>query len=121
LISAITLAIFFYGRSLRFTNLRRHIQVMTFVTVADILLVLGLVIFRDALTKVRMDMPWTLQVHVPIAVFTVILYVLTWLAGYRLWKGEAAARERLRALDRVLVPARILTLVTSLMVQFIDV
>jgi hypothetical protein len=120
LISAINLAIFFYGRSLRFTNLRRHIQVMTFVTVADITLVLGLVVFRDALTKVHMDMSWTLQIHVPIAVLTVLVYVATWWAGYRLWKGDSAARNRLRQLDKFLVPLRILTLVTSLMVQFID-
>lgn len=92
---------------------------MTFVTAADVTLVLGLVVFRDALTKVRMDMPWTLQIHVPIAVFTVLIYVFTWYTGYSLWKG-ASVRERLKKLDRVLVPARVLTLVTSLMVQFID-
>ena len=94
---------------------------MTFVTVADVTLVLGLVVFRDALTKVRLDMPWTLQIHVPIAVLTVLLYVATWWAGYQLWKGDTGARDRLRKLDKLLVPARILTLVTSLMVQFIDV
>lgn len=119
ILSFIILVFFFWGRSLRFKNLRLHIQVMTLVIVADLLLVLGLVIHRRALEKVAMDMPWTLKIHVPIAVITVLLYFPTAWAGYQLYKGKNT-RRMLRYLDRVLVPARVLTLLTSLMVAFID-
>lgn len=91
---------------------------MVIAFVADLLLVLSLVVFREALTKVNAEMSWPLMVHVPIAVFTVILYGVTVYTGYRLYKG-APVRQRLRILDRILVPARVLTLFTSLLVEFL--
>lgn len=118
IISFIIICFFFWGRSLRFKNLNLHIQVMSVVIIADLALVASLVLMRDALGKVGMTMPWTLKIHVPIAVLTVILYLLTAWTGFQLLKGKALHR-RMRALDKMLVTSRILTLVTSLMVQFI--
>jgi len=91
---------------------------MLLAMVADLALVLGLVIGRDALMKVELEMPWTLMIHVPIAVLTVVFYFITAWAGYQLYLGKDT-RLRLRRLDKILVPLRVLTLVTSLMVQFI--
>jgi len=119
-LSFIILLFFFWGRSLRFKNLRRHIQVMSGVIVADLCLVGFLVVKHDALGKVGLGMPWTLKVHVPIAIFTVVLYFVTAWTGYQLLKGRKL-HARMRRLDRVLVGARVLTLLTSLMVQLIKV
>jgi hypothetical protein len=46
------------------------------------------------------------------------MYLITGWTGYQLSRGKAL-HARMRVLDRVLVPARVLTLVTSLMVQFL--
>jgi hypothetical protein len=117
LISAVILFFFFWGRSLRFKNLWLHMRVMTAVIAADLALVAYLVVNHDALGKVGLSMPWTLKVHVPIAVFTVFMYLLTGWTGYQLYKGKPL-HARMRFFDRILVPARVLTLITSLMVQY---
>jgi hypothetical protein len=85
---------------------------------ADLALIVFLVVHRGALGKVSPGMPWTLKIHVPIAVFTVLIYGLTGWTGYQLWRGRPL-HARMRIFDRVLVTARVLTLVTSLMVQFV--
>ena len=117
LISFLILIAFFWGRSLWSTNLKLHIRVMCMVMLADLTLILGLVFFRRALEKVTPDMPLLLMIHVPIAVATVVLYGLTAWAGYQVYMGKPA-RRRLYYLDKALVTARVLTLLTSLAVQF---
>jgi hypothetical protein len=118
LISFVILLAFFWGRSLRFKNLRLHIAVMSTVIASDVLLVLALIIRRDALSKVSLGMPWTLKIHVPIAVATILLYFVTAWTGVQLLRGKPL-HARMRRLDRIVVPARVLTFVTSLMVQFL--
>jgi hypothetical protein len=120
LLSFIILCVLLWGRSLRFKNLRWHIRLVLLAMAADLSLVAVLVILREAVAKVGVDMPWTLKLHIPVAILTVVLYFFTAWAGYQLYRGRNT-RKRLRYLDRVLIPARILTLVTSLMVQFIKV
>lgn len=117
LTSLLILLLFFWGRSLRFRNLRWHIRAMLTAMAADILLVLALVFHRDALGQLDTGMHWTLRLHVPIAVLTVALYFPTAYAGYQLYRGHEPARPRLRRLDRWLVTFRVLNLVTSVMVQ----
>ncbi len=119
-ISFLILILFLWGRTLHKSNLRLHILIMSGVILADLLLVLSLVLNRDALSKVDLQMPWTLQIHVPIAVFTVLLYLPTAYTGVQLLRGKQV-HARMRKLDQVLVVSRIMTLVTSLMVQFIAV
>lgn len=121
LISSVILIFFFWGRSLRFKNLRLHMQVMSAVIICDLILVAALVLKRDALGQVAHGgMPLILKIHVPIAIFTVVLYLVTAWTGIQLYRGKPL-HARMRALDRVLVPARVLTLVTSLLVQFLKV
>ena len=120
LLSFFILLIFLWGRTLHKKNLRLHIFVMLSVILADLMLVFFLVEKRDALTHINADMPWTLKIHVPIAIFTVLLYFVAAWTGWRLYRGFLV-RARLRQLDRILVVARTLTLITSLMVQFIPV
>lgn len=116
LASFLILCVLLYGRSLRFKNLSKHIRIMIIAMVADLLLVVALVVFRNALGKVDMGMHWTLKVHVPIAISTLGLYILTAQAGYSLYKGDENARARLKVLDKFVIVFRVLTLVTSAMV-----
>jgi hypothetical protein len=118
LVSFTILVFFFWGRSLRFKNLRLHMRVMCAVIVADLSLVAYLIVNHNALGKVGLGMPWTLKIHVPIAVFTVVMYLITGWTGYQLYRGKPL-HVRMRRLDKILVPARVLTLITSLMVQFL--
>ncbi len=119
LISFLILLVFLYGRSLRFVNLRWHIRLMLAAFVADLILILALVFGRDAMgTVMSGEMSLALRIHVPIAVCTVVFYFGAVWSGYQLWRGEAGARVRLRWMDRCLVVFRVLTLLTSLWVQF---
>lgn len=119
--SFLILGLFLWGRSLRFKNLRIHIRVMLVCFAADLILVLALVMMKDALSQVSLDMHWTLQIHIPIAVSTVVLYFFTVRAGYRLYKGDESARPLLRGLDKVLLTFRVLTLLTSVMVSVLRI
>ena len=85
--------------------------------VADILLVLSLVFMRDALGQVTLTMPLLLKVHVSIAVSTVLAYLGALFVGTQLLRGRLSYRPAMRALDRFLVPARILTFLTSLLLE----
>jgi hypothetical protein len=118
LLSFIILIFFFWGRSLRFKNLKLHMRVMSAVIVADLSLVGYLVLNHNALGKLGLTMPWILKIHVPVAIFTVAMYLLTGWTGYQLYRGKPL-HARMRFFDRILVPARVLTLITSLMVQFL--
>jgi hypothetical protein len=96
--------------------LRLHIIVMLSCFAGDLLLVLALVMMRKALSQVSPGMHWTLKIHVPIAMATLIFYCFTMRTGYRLYKRDESARPLHRRLDKTLVVLRVLTLVSSLMV-----
>jgi hypothetical protein len=119
LTSFLILALFLWGRTLAHKNIRLHIAVMLTCLVADLILVLALVLMKDALSQVSLGMHWTLKIHIPIAVATVIMYFFTAAAGFRLYIGFESARPWLRRFDRMLLTLRILTLITSLMVTAI--
>jgi hypothetical protein len=91
---------------------------MSSVIAADLMLVAALVVFRDALHKVDVGMAWTLKIHIPIAILTLFFYFPTAWTGYQLLRGKPL-HARMRKLDRIVVVGRILTLATSLMVQFL--
>jgi hypothetical protein len=115
--SFLILCVFLYGRSLARRNLKLHIQLMVMAFVADFILIGALVFGREALSKVELAMPLALKIHVPIAVFTVLFYFPTMWTGYRLKKG-LPVRDQMRVYDKILTTLRILTLLTSLWVQF---
>lgn len=117
LASFLILCVFLYGRSLALRNLKLHIQLMVTAFIADFILIGALVFGREALSKVELAMPLSLKIHVPIAVFTVLFYFPTMWTGYRLKKG-LPVRDQMRVYDRILTTLRILTLLTSLWVQF---
>jgi hypothetical protein len=112
------LCVFFYGRSLRKTNVSMHWRIMAGVIGADVLLILFLVFGRSALSKVSPDMPLILMVHIFFALSTVVLYGLATYFGIQLLKGHRAHLKSMRRVDRVLTPFRVLTLITSVALMF---
>lgn len=115
--SFLILLLFLYGRSLRFTNLRWHIRLMLLAFASDMVLIAALVFGRQALGKVGADMSLALQVHVPIAIVTVLLYFMAVWCGFKLYQG-LPVRTWLRRVDKWLLFFRVMTLVTSIWVQF---
>lgn len=92
-------------------------MIMALVIGADVLLILFLVFGRQALDKVSPHMPWALKLHIPIAVSTVICYGIAIQTGLKLLKGNKNALPAMRRIDKVVVPLRVLTFVTSVLVQ----
>lgn len=117
ILSFILLAYFFWGRSLHKTDLKRHIRVMSLVMIGDLALVGALVVMREALSKVETGMKLSLMIHVPIAISTVVLYVFIAIAAIGTYRGMPWKRW-IGRVDKVLVPARVLTSLTSLLVHF---
>lgn len=119
LVNFFLLIVFFWGRSLRFTNRERHARVMVMAMTGDFLLVFGLVVFRRALGEISPVMHWTLMIHVPVAVCTLLLYVITARFGFALRRGDEGARTPHKLSAKILVVLRVATLVTALMVQYL--
>ncbi len=119
LISFIILCFFFYGRSLRKSNTDKHIKIMSGVIFSDVALVLFLVLGRSALSKVSMEMPVYLIIHIFFALSTVILYVAAVIVGLKLKRGQTRYLNKMRLIDKVLTPMRVMTLVTSTALMFI--
>lgn len=117
-ISFVILCFYFYGRSLRKKNVALHIKVMSGVIAADVALVLFLVLARSALSKVSMGMPIYLIIHIFFALSTVLLYVAAVMTGLKLKKGQTQYLGRMRLIDKILTPFRVLTLVTSTALMF---
>jgi hypothetical protein len=115
-ISFVILCFLLVGRRLPRRHRVLHAWWMTGVIVADLLLIVGLVIQRNALESVKITMPIVLYVHLSFAITTVILYLLAIIVGIRLLRGYNHLGA-MRGLDRVIVPCRIMTLVTSLWLQ----
>jgi hypothetical protein len=119
LINFLLLIVFFWGRSLRFKNLDQHMRVMVLAMTGDFLLVLGLVIFRRALGEISPVMHWTLMIHVPVAISTLLFYVITAYFGFALRRGDENARATHKLSAKILVVLRVSTFVTALMVQYL--
>lgn len=84
----------------------------------DLTLILYLTFFRKALTKISPEMSTLLIVHVLLALSTVVGYVLIVRAGLKLMKGDENSRLTMRRLDRIVMPLRVLVLLTSTWLAF---
>lgn len=115
-VSFVILIAFFYGRSLRKGGGRKHALWMTGVIFSDFTLIAYLVFSRDAMSKINPEMSGYLMMHLFFALFTVALYLMALFYGVRQLLGHNS-RSELRAIDRWVVPTRVLTLITSLILQ----
>lgn len=113
-ISAIILAMFFYGISLRLKNEKLHAKWMFVVMGLDLSLVAYLAFFREVLTKINGGMPALLVVHLFFALSTVLLYFVVAYSGIKLQKGAESFRPKMKRFGRLLIVARVSTLITSL-------
>ncbi|MBT4792173.1 MAG: hypothetical protein HON90_11425 [Halobacteriovoraceae bacterium] len=112
--SLIILALLFYGVIHR-KNRFKHIKIMKTAIIWDLLLVAQIEITRNALHKASkvVSNPVMLNIHVSLAISTVLLYGLIFYTGSKLKNGNEKIRSKHRTLGFVTLTMRVLTFITS--------
>jgi len=92
-----------------------HVKIMSVAMVWDVLLILQIELSRSAILKASAAMTNTLalNVHVTIAISTVVLYIFMVYTGRKLLAGQNEIRPRHKFLGWTTLAMRILTFVTS--------
>jgi hypothetical protein len=95
-------------------NRIRHVRTMSVAMIWDVILILQIELSRSAILKASkaLNNPIALNVHVSIAVTTVILYGIMIYTGRKLLRGEPI-RKTHRTLGYVTFFMRVLTFATS--------
>lgn len=93
----------------------RHIKIMSLAMIWDILLILQIELSRSAILKASraVENAMILNIHVAIAVSTVLFYGLMVFTGRKLLAGNLEFRPRHKLLGWTTLALRILTFVTS--------
>jgi len=96
-------------------NRKQHIKIMSTAMIWDVILILQIELSRSAILKASKAMtnPLILNIHISIAVSTVILYGFMVYTGRKLLNGENGIRPRHKALGWTTLGMRILTFITS--------
>jgi uncharacterized membrane protein YozB (DUF420 family) len=107
----IVMAVGYYYRRQR----QKHVKIMSFAMIWDVCLILQIELSRSAILKATraVSNPWILNLHVSIAVSTVLLYVVMIYTGRKMLSGQEQFRGRHRLLGYGTLLMRILTFVTS--------
>lgn len=94
---------------------KRHIKIMSFAMIWDVILILQIELSRSAILKASQAVKNTLllNIHVSIAVSTVILYAFMVYTGRKLLNGDINIRSRHKMLGWTTLFLRILTFITS--------
>jgi hypothetical protein len=105
----LTVGIFFRRRR------KLHVKIMSVAIIWDLIIILQVELSRSAILKASKALSNTLMlnIHVTIAVSSVILYGFMVYTGRRLLKGDNQIRNRHRMLGWTTYVMRILTFVTS--------
>jgi pyrimidine operon attenuation protein/uracil phosphoribosyltransferase len=92
-----------------------HVKIMSAAMIWDVLLILQIELSRSAIIKASnaMTNATALNVHVAIAVSTVILYAFMVYTGRALLAGQNQVRQNHKRLGYITFAMRILTFVTS--------
>lgn len=92
----------------------RHIRTMSIAMIWDVILILQIELSRTAILKASkvLNNHMALNIHVSIAVTTVILYGMMIYTGRRLLRGDPIRREH-RTLGYITLFMRVLTFATS--------
>lgn len=92
-----------------------HVKFMATALIWDILLILQIELTRSAVGKASeaLQNPMILNIHVALALASVLLYVFMLYSGLKMLKNENAIRPRHRTLGYVTYIMRLLTLITS--------
>lgn len=94
---------------------KRHIKIMSFAMIWDVILILQIELSRSAILKASQAVKNTmlLNIHVSIAVSTVILYAFMVYTGRKLLNGDINIRPHHKMLGWTTLFLRILTFITS--------
>ena len=94
---------------------KRHIKIMSLAMIWDVILILQIELSRSAILKASQAAKNTmlLNIHVSIAVSTVILYAFMIYTGRKLLNGELHLRPRHKMLGWTTFFLRVLTFITS--------
>lgn len=92
-----------------------HVKIMSAVIIWDVILILQIELSRSAILKASKAVTnaLALNIHVSIAVSTVILYGFMIYTGRKLLRGQEQIRPRHKVLGWTTLSMRILTFVTS--------
>jgi hypothetical protein len=96
-------------------NRAKHVRIMSIAMIWDVLLILQIELSRSAILKASkaIENAMALNIHVSIAVSTVILYAFMVYTGRALLSGNKQMRKKHKLLGWVTFTMRILTLITS--------
>jgi hypothetical protein len=94
---------------------QRHVKIMSVTMIWDVILILQIELSRSAIIKASKALSNTmaLNIHVTIAVLTVVLYGFMIHSGRKLLAGELKIKPRHRNLGWATFAMRILTFITS--------
>jgi hypothetical protein len=92
-----------------------HVKIMSVAMIWDIILILQIELSRSAIQKAThaITNPLILNIHISIAVTTVILYGFMVYTGRKLLSGQNEIRPRHKVLGWTTLGMRVLTFVTS--------
>lgn len=99
-------------------NRWKHSRIMKAVIIWDILLILQIELTRGAIAKASkaMDNHMMLNIHVSLAISTVLLYVFAAYFGNKVLNGDETYLKKHKLFGRITVILRLLTLITSFFV-----
>src|SRR5690606_33542004 len=112
--SFIIVAILIFGVYHR-KNRYKHIRMMYFAIICDLLLVAQIELSRQAIAKASNSLanPILLYIHISLAISTMLLNALMIVTGRKLQKNNESMRARHKVLGWTTLTVRILTLITS--------
>lgn len=115
--SILIVILLFYGAYNR-RNRNKHIKIMKTAILWDLLLVAQIEINRGAIGKAgkALTNPFILNIHVSLAVSTVLLYGIVYYTGTQLKNGNEGIRKSHKLLGLLTLTTRVLTLITSYLV-----
>ena len=96
-------------------NKLKHMKIMKSAIIWDLILVAQIELTRSAILKASkvVTNPGILNIHVSLAVSTVLLYGVLFYTGTKLDKGNESMRKKHKVLGLTTLTVRILTLITS--------
>lgn len=112
--SFLIVALMIYGVYHR-RNRFKHVKIMKTVIIWDLLLVAQIELTRGAINTASKAMtnPVILNIHISLAVSTVLLYVLIGITGTKIKNGNEGLRKVHKGVGIITLTTRIATLITS--------
>ena len=103
-----------YKRKSRF----QHMKIMKLAIIWDLLLVAQIELSRGAIATASNALanPKMLNIHVSLAITSVVLYAIVWRTGSKIAKGHESYRPMHKILGALTLTCRIATLITSYLI-----